>query len=180
MTITETPIPDLLIIQPVVFEDDRGYFFESYNAKKVGNAQFNWVQDNESLSKKGVLRGLHYQIGEYCQAKLVRVIQGEVFDVAVDMRPNSPTYRHWYGETLSSQNKKQMLIPRGFAHGFLVISEEAIFAYKCDNYYHAESDAGIHFCDPTLDIRWPMSTKEIVVSTKDAKLPLFGEHHPIW
>ena len=177
MTITSSTISDLKIIEPKVFYDDRGYFYESYNQSKYSkDVEYNWVQDNESKSQKGVLRGLHYQIGEFAQAKLVRAIVGELFDVAVDIRPNSPTYGQWYGAILSAQNKKQLLIPRGFAHGFLVLSDEAIFGYKCDNYYSKESEGGVIYNDPNIGIQWPEVDGEILLSEKDQKNPRLGEH----
>jgi len=139
-------------------------------------SNLNWVQDNESKSSRGVLRGLHYQCGDHAQAKLVRAIIGEIYDVAVDLRPNSPTYGSYHAEILSSSNKKQMYIPRGFAHGFVVISEEAIFSYKCDNYYDKSSEGGVLYNDPSLSIPWPINADEILVSEKDAILPVLGEH----
>ena len=177
---TNTPLSELLLIQPVVYEDDRGYFFESFNQSKLDQINHDWVQDNESKSTLGVLRGLHYQVGEHAQAKLVRVIVGEIYDVVVDIRPDSPTYGQWYGDVLSAQNKKQMYIPRGFAHGFVVTSDEAIFSYKCDNYYNAGSEGGIHYNDPSLNINWPMEPSEIILSSKDATLPLFNDHRAVW
>jgi len=176
LKIIDTGISDLVVIEPSVFEDDRGYFFESYNKLKHPDFPNPWVQDNESKSSRGVLRGLHYQIGDKAQAKLVRAIIGEIYDVAVDLRAGSKTYGQWYGATLSAENKKQMYVPRGFAHGFVVISEIAIFAYKCDNYYDKESEGGIIFDDPTLSIDWPVEQSEIKLSNKDLELPKFGSH----
>lgn len=177
MNIINTPIEGLVVLEPKVFEDDRGYFFESYNQSKLPEElRFNWVQDNESKSTKGVLRGLHYQVGDHAQAKLVRAIIGEIYDVAVDIRPQSPTYGKWHGELLTAQNKRQMLVPRGFAHGFLVISDVAIFAYKCDNYYSKESEGGIVYNDPSLNIDWPEIDDELKLSEKDLTQPTFGNH----
>lgn len=178
MNIIETPIKDLLIIEPRVFNDDRGYFFESYSGLKTPQLENPWVQDNESKSSKGVLRGLHYQVGEYAQAKLVRAVVGEIYDVAVDIRPDSKTYGQSYGILLSDANKKQLLIPRGFAHGFLVLSNTAIFAYKCDNYYSREHEGGIYYNDPQLKIEWPMNTDDLLLSEKDKVQPGFGNHLP--
>lgn len=173
MNIIETPISDLLVIEPKVFEDKRGYFFESYNKEKYTKAGIrnDFVQDNESKSTKGVLRGLHYQTGEFAQAKLVRVTQGKVWDVAVDMRAQSPTFKQWFGIELSEQNKKQFLIPRGFAHGFLVLSDTAVFNYKCDQYYAPEFEGGVRFDDEELNIDWPLSPEQFIVSEKDLNLP---------
>ncbi len=178
MIVEETSIQDVIVVVPRVFEDDRGYFFESYNRSKVPEllSKVDWVQDNESKSSRGVLRGLHYQCGAHAQAKLVRAIVGEIYDVAVDLRPDSPTYGSYHAEILSSDNKKQMYIPRGFAHGFVVLSEEAIFSYKCDNFYKKEAEGGLLYSDPSLSIPWPISAEEILVSEKDAILPIFGKH----
>ncbi|MCL4118220.1 UNVERIFIED_CONTAM: hypothetical protein GTU68_063397 [Idotea baltica] len=176
MKIIDTGISDLIVIEPAVFEDDRGYFFESYNKLKLPDFPNSWVQDNESKSGRGVLRGLHYQIGDKAQAKLVRAITGEIYDIAVDLRAGSSTYGKWYGTTLSAENKRQMYVPRGFAHGFVVVSEIAIFAYKCDNYYHKESEGGIIYDDPTFGIDWPVEKSEIILSSKDLELPTFGSH----
>lgn len=166
---TETKIKGLYIIEPKVFGDDRGYFMETYNYedfKKAGLGMV-FVQDNQSKSKKGVLRGLHYQ-NPNPQGKLVRVISGEVFDVAVDLRRNSPTYGHWEGIRLSVENKKQFYIPEGFAHGFLVLSEEAEFVYKCTDFYHPENEGSIAWNDPGIGIKWPLkSFRNIVLSNKD-------------
>ena len=139
-------------------------------------AQVDWVQDNESKSSRGVLRGLHYQCGEYAQAKLVRAIVGEIYDVAIDLRPDSPTYGTYHAEMLSATNKKQMYVPRGFAHGFVVLSETAIFSYKCDNYYNKAAEGGLAYNDPTLSIPWPIAQDQILVSEKDAELPNLGHH----
>jgi len=176
MKFTETKIKDVYIVEPTVFGDDRGYFFESYNENEFKKNALNYifVQDNQSKSKKGVLRGLHYQ-KNFPQTKLVRVLKGEVFDVAVDLRNGSPTYGQWVGEILSESNKKQLLIPRGFAHGFLVLSEEAVFAYKCDDFYHPEDEGGIMFDDPDIGVEWPKIDVEYLLSDKDKKHPSFKE-----
>ena len=178
MNIITTSIRDVVVIEPRVFEDDRGYFFESYNESKMPDylAQVDWVQDNESKSSRGVLRGLHYQCGEHAQAKLVRAIVGEIYDVAIDLRPDSPTYGTYHAEMLSATNKKQMYVPRGFAHGFVVLSETAIFSYKCDNYYNKAAEGGLAYNDPTLSIPWPIAQDQILVSEKDAELPNLGHH----
>lgn len=149
-------IEGLCTIMPAVHGDSRGYFMETWSARDMAEAGFDivFVQDNQSMSTKGVLRGLHYQIN-YPQTKLVRVIKGEVFDVAVDLRPGSPTYGKYHGELLSEENKKQFLIPRGFAHGFLVLSDTAEFCYKCDDFYHPNDEGGIAWNDPTIGIQWP-------------------------
>lgn len=179
MNIITTPIDGLVIIEPTVFADDRGYFMESYNHSRWPEiARLDWVQDNESKSQRGVLRGLHYQVGEMAQAKLVRAIVGEIYDVAVDIRPGSATYGQWYGAILSDSNKRQMMIPRGFAHGFLVLSETAVFGYKCDNYYSAEHEGGIHYADEQLQIEWPTLDVPHLLSAKDEKQPTFGQHKP--
>lgn len=173
--ITETGIKDLLIIEPAVYGDHRGYFTETYNKSDFMKAglDYDFVQDNQSKSRKNVLRGLHFQ-KTHPQAKLVRVLDGEVFDVAVDLRPGSPTFGKWFGITLTAENMKQFLIPRGFAHGFLVQSETAIFAYKCDDYYHPEDEAGIRWNDPDIRIEWPI-VGEPVLSDKDKIHPWFRE-----
>ena len=171
-TFTKTKIEGVYIIEPKVFGDDRGYFMETYNEndfKKAG-IDIKFVQDNQSKSRKGVLRGLHYQ-KQYPQAKLVRVIKGEVFDVAVDLRKNSKTYGQWVGVILTEENKKQFLIPRGFAHGFLVLSETAEFVYKCDEFYHPEDEGGIMYNDESLNIAWPHIDGEIILSERDKNHP---------
>ena len=171
-TFIETKIEGVFIIEPKVFGDERGYFMETYNRadfKKAGIG-CTFVQDNQSMSKKGVLRGLHFQ-KTYPQAKLVRVTKGEVFDVAVDIRPGSPTWGKYVGAVLSAEKKNQLFIPRGFAHGFLVLSEVAEFTYKCDEYYHPEDEGGIAWNDPTVGIVWPEVDCEISLSLKDSVLP---------
>lgn len=179
MNVRTTEIPGLTILEPKIFEDSRGYFFESYNQKAFEQAGITnrFVQDNQSKSTYGVLRGLHFQRDPFSQAKLVRVLEGKVLDVAVDLRAGSPTYGKWHGEILSAENKKQMFIPRGFAHGFLVLSETAEFFYKCDNFYSREHDGGIRFDDPALKIDWQFNANKLVISEKDAKLPLMSEAH---
>ena len=177
MKFVKTPLEGLVIIEPAVFSDDRGWFLESYNKKNLEQAigKISFVQDNESKSSKGVLRGLHFQKPPYAQAKLVRCIEGKVLDVAVDIRDGSETYGEHVTVELSGENKKQVFIPRGFAHGFLVLSESAIFAYKVDNSYAPAHDAGICWDDPTLNIQWGVNQSEVLVSEKDAKLPFFSE-----
>jgi dTDP-4-dehydrorhamnose 3,5-epimerase len=178
MPFLTTPIPDLLIFEPQVWRDERGYFFESYNRKTWQDAglEVNFVQDNQARSTQGVLRGLHYQTGEMAQAKLVRAVEGEVFDVAVDLRPDSATYGKWYGILLSAENKRQLFVPRGFAHGYVVLSETAEFAYKCDNYYSKANEGGLRYDDPQLNIDWNFDLTEVLVSEKDRELPFFGAH----
>lgn len=177
MNFIEQEIPGVWIIEPAVFNDSRGYFFEAFKKSEfeqhVGNVNF--IQDNESKSSYGVLRGLHYQKGEFSQAKLVRVIKGEVLDVAVDIRKDSPTFGKHVAVLLSEENKKQFFIPRGFAHGFLVLSQEAIFTYKVDNIYAPQADAGVIYNDPTIGIQWNISEKDILLSEKDQKLPLLAD-----
>ncbi|APJ76924.1 dTDP-4-dehydrorhamnose 3,5-epimerase [Escherichia coli] len=170
MNVIETEIPDVLIFEPKVFGDERGFFFESFNQKVFEEAvgrKVNFVQDNHSRSVKGVLRGLHFQIKPYSQAKLVRCVKGEVYDVAVDIRPESSTYCKWVGVFLSAQNKKQLWIPEGFAHGFVVVSDEAEFLYKTTNYYMPSAEGCIRWDDPALNIDWPMKTNELILSDKD-------------
>ena len=170
MNIIKTEIPDVLIFEPKVFGDDRGFFFESFSQRIFEDAvgrKVEFVQDNHSKSCKGVLRGLHYQLEPYAQGKLVRCVAGEVFDVAVDIRKSSPTYGSWVGFYLSAENKRQLWIPEGFAHGFYVISDTAEFVYKTTNYYHPDSDRGIKWDDTTIGINWPLSEKPSL-SVKDA------------
>ncbi|WP_034060397.1 dTDP-4-dehydrorhamnose 3,5-epimerase [Lacinutrix jangbogonensis] len=172
----ETKLKGCYIIEPNVFEDKRGYFLESFNVikfKDLTNSETIFVQDNESYSTKGVLRGLHYQTGEHAQAKLVRVVKGKVLDVAVDLRKNSKTFGGYISVELSEENKKQLFVPRGFAHGFIVLSDIAIFSYKCDNYYNKDSEQGIIFNDTDLNIDWKLSKKEFIVSEKDIILNTF-------
>lgn len=171
----KTEIKGVYIIEPKVFGDNRGYFMETYNEQEFKNngLDYNFVQDNQSKSKKGVLRGLHFQ-KTHPQAKLVRVLEGEVFDVAVDLRKGSKTYGKWVGVILSEENKKQFMIPRGFAHGFVVLSETAVFAYKCDDFYHPEDEGGIMWNDPDINIEWPYKG-ELLLSEKDKVHPLLKD-----
>ena len=173
MKYTEQAIPGVWVIEPTVFNDSRGYFFEAFKKEEFEQhiGKVNFIQDNESKSSYGVLRGLHYQKGEFAQAKLVRVIKGEVLDVAVDIRKNSPTFGKHVTVVLSEENKKQFFIPRGFAHGFLVISPEAIFTYKVDNIYAPQSEEGIIYNDPQIGIKWRIPEADILLSEKDKKLP---------
>lgn len=178
MTITPTALEGCLIITPRIFNDDRGYFFESYSQKNFNEAvgyDVNFIQDNQSFSTKGVFRGLHLQKGEHAQSKLVRVTLGEVLDVAVDVRKSSPTFGRYVSVKLSAENHKQFFIPRGFAHGFIVLSDVAIFQYKCDNYYHKASEGGLLYSDPDLNIDWGMPANELLVSEKDLELPLLKD-----
>ncbi len=167
----KTEIEGVYVIESQVFGDNRGYFLETYNKKDFDNAglKYDFVQDNQSKSRKGVLRGLHFQ-KTHPQAKLVRVLEGEVFDVAVDLRKDSKTYGKWVGVILSAENKKQFMIPRGFAHGFVVLSDEATFAYKCDDFYHPEDEGGIMWNDPEVNVKWPYEG-EVILSEKDKKHP---------
>ncbi|MCF1190331.1 dTDP-4-dehydrorhamnose 3,5-epimerase [Mangrovimonas sp. AS39] len=176
MIVKETKLKGCFVIEPKVFEDERGYFFESFNQEKFNGAigaEVKFVQDNESFSAKGVLRGLHFQNGAFAQAKLVRVIQGEVLDVAVDLRINSETFGEYVSVKLSGQNKKQFFVPRGFAHGFVVLSDTAIFSYKCDNIYNKESEGGIIYNDKSLNIDWEFPLDQAQLSEKDLVLPTF-------
>ena len=175
ITIIETGIKDLLVIEPKLFFDSRGYFFESYNKKDFEELglHYNFVQDNQSKSSRGVLRGLHFQMN-FPQTKLVRVFDGSVFDVAVDIRCGSPTYGKWFGTVLSADNNRQLLIPKGFAHGFLVLSDTAIFCYKCDDFYHPSDEAGIAWDDPDIGINWPL-VESPILSEKDKAYPRLNE-----
>lgn len=176
MIVTETKLKGCVVLEPKVFFDDRGYFFEAFNRMKfqeLTGVDVHFVQDNESYSTKGIIRALHYQLGEHAQAKLVRVLNGRVLDVAVDLRKDSPTFGEHVAIELSADNKKQLFIPRGFAHGFAVLSETAEFFYKCDNYYNAASEGGIRYNDPKLSIKWQLPADEIIVSEKDRLLPTF-------
>lgn len=177
MRYIETAIKDVYVIEPRVFKDERGYFFESWKQSDFEQniGKVNFIQDNESKSSYGVLRGLHYQKGEYSQAKLVRVIKGRVLDVAVDLRKSSPTFGKHVAVELSEDNKRQFFIPRGFAHGFLVLSQEAVFTYKVDNVYSPQHEASILFNDPDLGIEWPIAASEILTSDKDFKGCKFSE-----
>lgn len=176
MKIIETPIPGLLIIEPRVFADERGYFFESFSETKFVKAGLSsgFVQDNESKSRRGVIRGLHYQLAPFAQAKLIRVVLGTVFDVAVDLRKGSPTFGQWFGLEVSDSKKNQLFIPKGFAHGFSVLSEDAIFSYKCDAYYNPTADRGIRPDDPFLNIDWKLPFDDALISEKDKLHPDFA------
>jgi len=177
MEIIKTDFQDLTIIKPQVFKDSRGYFFESYNKNKliesIGDIEF--VQDNQSKSTKGTIRGLHYQLAPFAQAKLIRVLIGEIYDVVVDLRKHSPTYGKHFSIELTEDNNTQLYIPKGFAHGFSVLSETAIVSYKTDSFYHHESERGINFNDPILNIDWKVDTKTSIISPKDNVLPSFKE-----
>ena len=183
MNFIRTNIPDVIIIEPLVHGDDRGYFVETFRADKLEEFlgyKLNFGQDNESKSSKGVLRGLHYQLPPHAQTKLVRVIQGRVLDVAVDIRKNSPTFGQYVAVELSSENKKQILVPRGFAHGFVVLEDNTIFAYKVDNYYSPECDRGIAFDDKNLNIDWILNKEELNLSAKDKTQPKLNETNDLF
>tara|TARA_R110002020_G_scaffold122487_7_gene278037 strand:- start:48744 stop:49289 length:546 start_codon:yes stop_codon:yes gene_type:complete len=174
MKIKKTGLEGCVVLEPTVFEDGRGYFFESFNHKRFAEAvgtEVSFVQDNQSFSHRGVVRAIHYQVGQYAQAKLVRVLNGLVLDVAVDLRKESSTFGKYFAVELSGENKKQLFIPRGFGHGFSVLSETAEFFYKCDNFYDKASEGGINYNDSTLNIDWGLSEGEIKVSPKDLELP---------
>jgi dTDP-4-dehydrorhamnose 3,5-epimerase len=178
MQVEETKLKDCFIIKDTLFKDQRGYFFESFNQQKFNellglNVQF--VQDNQSKSTKGVLRGLHFQLGAHAQAKLVRVLEGKVLDVAVDVRPNSKTFGKYVAVELTAENETQLFLPRGFAHGFVVLSDTATFFYKCDNYYHKASEGGIIYNDPVLNIDWQLPLEELILSDKDLALKNLNE-----
>ena len=175
MNIEQTFIKDLVVVTPAVFPDERGYFFEAYNQGKFNEKgiHYNFIQDNQSFSKRGVIRGLHLQINPFAQAKLVRVLEGEILDVAVDLRKGSPTYGQHFSVILSATNKKQLMVPHGFAHGFSVLSATASVLYKVDQVYHKDSERGIRYDDPTLNIDWQLTPEEITVSEKDLILPSF-------
>lgn len=177
MIFTKTDIPEVIVIEPKVYRDPRGYFFESFNQKEFEEniGKVNFVQDNESKSTFGALRGLHFQKTPFAQAKLVRCIKGKVLDVTVDIRQNSPSYGKYIVVELSEENKKQVFIPRGFAHGFVTLSKEAVFAYKVDNWYTPEYDSGIIWNDTTLNIDWRIDTEDIILSSKDQQLSTFTE-----
>jgi dTDP-4-dehydrorhamnose 3,5-epimerase len=183
MKIIETNLSGCFVIEPTLFHDSRGYFMESFNEKtfrEQTHSDVHFVQDNQSVSTKGVLRGLHYQTGIHAQAKLVRVLEGAVLDIALDIRPESSTYGQHFSIELSAENQKQLFIPKGFAHGFLVLSEKASFFYKCDTYYNKESEAGVKFDDPSLKIDWNFSKENLIISEKDAVQPLFKDAIKIW
>ncbi len=173
MTITETKLQGCFILEPNIFEDERGYFFESFNHKRFEKAigrEVNFLQDNQSFSSYGVLRGLHFQAGEHAQAKLVRVLSGSVWDIAVDIRPQSSTYGQYVGVELTAENKKQIFVPRGFAHGFVVLSDTAEVFYKCDNYYNKDAESGIIYNDAKLNIDWRLEIDKLIISEKDLEL----------
>jgi|SRR5690554_1676783 len=178
MEIINTPLNDCFIVKPRIFKDSRGIFFESYNQKlfreKTG-LNIDFVQDNQSVSAKGVLRGLHFQSGEMAQAKLVRVIQGKVLDIVVDIRKESSTFGQSFSLILDAEAHLQLFIPKGFAHGFITLSEESIFAYKCDNFYDSESEGGIIYNDATLNLDWHLPEEEFIISEKDKNLPSFKD-----
>jgi len=183
MIFTETKLKGCFIIEPKIIKDERGYFMESFNEKTFQNGinqEVRFVQDNQSFSSRGVLRGLHYQTGEHAQAKLVRVLQGEVLDVAVDIRPESETYGQHVTILLSGENQKQFYIPRGFAHGFLVLSETATFFYKCDNFYNKESEGGVIYNDSEINIDWQFDLNNVLVSDKDQQLPNLKSAKKVW
>ena len=183
MKFTETKLKGCFVIEPKVISDERGYFMESFNERTFQNGinqQVHFVQDNQSFSTKGVLRGLHYQTGEHAQAKLVRVLQGEVLDVAVDIRPESKTYGQHVAILLSGENQTQFFVPRGFAHGFLVLSETATFFYKCDNFYNKESEGGILYNDPEINIDWQFEIENLIISEKDQFLPNLSNAKKAW
>ncbi len=178
MNVITTPIEGLLVLEPKVFKDDRGYFFESYN-KQVLEANAGYatalVQDNQARSVKNVLRGLHYQNLPVPQAKLIRVLEGSIWDVAVDIRKNSKTYKQWFGIELSAENKLQLLIPHGFAHGYAVLSDTSEVFYKCDNFYNKPTEGGIFYADPELAIDWKINLADAIISDKDTKQPMFND-----
>ena len=176
MKVSETELKGCFIIEPQIFSDERGCFFESFNQKKFEKKtglKVNFVQDNQSISQRGVIRGLHLQKGEFAQAKLMRVIKGRVLDVAVDLRKDSPTFGKHFSIELSCENNKQLFIPKGFAHGFSVLEDDTIFAYKCDHYYNKESEGGVVYNDKELDIDWKLNKEEIVLAEKDKELKRF-------
>ncbi|MCT7612968.1 dTDP-4-dehydrorhamnose 3,5-epimerase [Aliarcobacter butzleri] len=183
MIFLKTSIPDVVIIEPKIHGDARGYFVETFRADKLEEFigyKINFCQDNESKSSKGVLRGLHYQLAPFAQTKLVRVIKGKVLDVAVDIRKNSPTFGKYVAVLLSAENKKQMIVPRGFAHGFVVLEDDTVFAYKVDNYYSPECDRGIAYDDESLNIDWILKKEELNLSAKDTKQPKLNETNDLF
>ena len=180
MKIKETPLKDCYIIEPTIFEDDRGYFYEKFNEQKfeeLTGMNGHFVQDNISKSSYGVLRGVHLQKGEHAQAKLVSCLEGKVWDVAVDLRKDSPTFGKWFGVELTPENKLQLYVPRGFGHGFSVLSDTAIFAYKCDNFYEKDAEGSVIWNDEELNIDWKLPKEVIQLSDKDQHLPLFKENN---
>lgn len=178
-----TKLEGCFIMEPKIIYDERGYFMESFNQKSFSeaiNQEINFIQDNQSFSSQGVLRGLHYQTGAHAQAKLVRILSGEVLDIAVDIRPGSSTFGDYVAVVLSEENKKQFFVPRGFAHGFLVLSETATFFYKCDNFYNKESEGGIIFNDPQINIDWQFPANQLIISEKDQVLPSLENAKKAW
>lgn len=178
MTIKETPLKDCYIIEPTIFEDARGYFFEKFNENKfeeLTGLNGHFVQDNISKSSYGVVRGVHLQKGEHAQAKLVSCLEGKVYDVAVDLRKDSPTYGKWFGIELSAENKLQLYVPRGFGHGFSVLSDTAVFSYKCDNFYQRDSEGAVAWDDPDLGIDWQIPLENVILSEKDKQSPSFKD-----
>ena len=178
MIVYKADIEGVLIVEPRVFGDERGYFFESFSERDFAAAtglDVKFVQDNESRSRRGVLRGIHFQREPYQQAKLVRVVQGRVLDVAVDIRPESPTFGKYVATELSGENHRQMFIPKGFAHGYVVLEDDTIFQYKCDEYYHPETEGGIAWNDPQIAIQWPLPESELILSEKDKNRPLLKD-----
>lgn len=176
LELENTPLKDCFILKPSVFTDHRGTFMESFSQRRFEETtglDITFVQDNQSTSKKGVLRGLHFQKGEFAQAKLVRAVWGEILDVVVDLRPGSPTFKKSFKAVLSHENRKQLFVPAGFAHGFITLSESSVFAYKCDRYYNKEADAGVIWNDPTLDVDWDYPEDQLILSEKDTQLPTF-------
>lgn len=183
MNVISTELEGCLIIEPKVLNDSRGYFMETFNEntfEAYTGVKVHFVQDNQSKSTKGVLRGLHYQTGAYAQAKLVRVLEGEVLDIAVDIRPDSSTYGQYVEVVLSAENNRQLYIPRGFAHGFIVLSDTATFFYKCDNFYNKESEGGIAYNDPALNIDWKLNADTLIISDKDKELPTLQNSRQVW
>lgn len=183
MNFIETKLKGCFILEPKIFTDERGYFMESFNERTFQNGigyNVHFVQDNQSYSTQGVLRGLHYQTGEHAQSKLVRVLHGEVLDVAVDIRPESETYGQYEAVLLSGEKQNQFFIPKGFAHGFLVLSERAVFFYKCDNFYNAASEGGILFNDSQLNIDWQFEIDKLIISDKDKALPNLANAKKVW
>jgi len=177
MECIHTEIKDCFVIKPFIFSDNRGYFFESFNEQKFNQLtklDIHFVQDNQAKSDRGILRGLHFQKGEHAQAKLVRVLQGKVIDVAVDLRKDSPTYMQHVAIELSAENNLQLFVPRGFAHGYSVLEDNTIFCYKCDNYYNKEAESGVFYADPKLNINWQLNEDEIILSEKDKHLMNLG------
>lgn len=183
MNFIATKLEGCFIIEPKIIIDERGYFMESFNEKTFQNGigqKVHFVQDNQSFSSKGVLRGLHYQVGEHAQSKLVRVLSGEVLDVAVDIRPDSKTFGQYVSVLLSAEKQNQFFVPRGFAHGFLVLSDTATFFYKCDNFYNKESEGGILYNDKTLNINWDFPESEFIISDKDKIQPTLKDARKVW